>query len=80
MYAANSAVVACLFDVVQTGGADKYGVAVLPAHETVVGHPAQRDFRHCEMVLLDDGADKCQRVEVRLSPVSWERSEFQNSW
>ena len=59
-----------LLDVIQAGRADDDRVAVLALHQAVVRDPAERDLRHRQVVLLRDGLDLGQRVEVGLVPVA----------
>ena len=51
------------------GGPDEHRVPILALEQAVVRDPAERDLREREAVLLRDGLDLGERVEVRRVPV-----------
>ena len=59
-----------LLNVLRARRPDEDCVSVLALHQTVVRDPAERDLRHRQVVLLRDGLDLGQRVEVGLVPVA----------
>ena len=50
-------------------GADEYRIAMFTFHKTVVGHPTNGDFRHCQTSLVRSSLDYLQCLEVRLIPI-----------
>ena len=58
-----------LLDMLHARRPDQNRVPVLPLHQAVVRHPAQRDLRQRQSGLRSHGLDLVESAEVRLIPV-----------